>query len=111
MGCLIADIHMPGMSGIELQAKLNDERCRMPIIFLTGRGDIPSPVSAIKSGAIDFFTKPVDGAVLLNSVEKALQWDNAYSARTNFNCDRQDLAPMPAHLRSAGIKKKLSIIG
>jgi FixJ family two-component response regulator len=77
VGCLIADIHMPGMSGIELQAKLKDERCLMPIIFLTGRGDIPSSVSAMKCGAIDFFTKPVDGTTLLNSVEKALQWESA----------------------------------
>ena len=77
VGCLIIDIHMPGMSGIELQAKLKDERCRIPIIFLTGRGDIPSTVSAMKCGAIDFFTKPVDGATLLNSVEKALQRDSA----------------------------------
>jgi FixJ family two-component response regulator len=77
VGCLIADIHMPGMSGIELQAKLKDERCLMPIIFLTGRGDIPSSVSAMKCGAIDFFTKPVDGTTLLNSVEKALRWDHA----------------------------------
>jgi FixJ family two-component response regulator len=76
VGCLIADIHMPGMSGIELQAKLRDEGCGMPIIFLTGRGDIPSSVSAMKCGAIDFFTKPVDGAMLLNSVEKALHWDS-----------------------------------
>jgi FixJ family two-component response regulator len=77
VGCLIADIHMPGMSGIELQAKLNCERCQIPIIFLTGRGDIPSTVSAMKCGAIDFFTKPVDGASLLNSIEKALQLDRA----------------------------------
>jgi FixJ family two-component response regulator len=77
VGCLIIDIHMPGMSGIELQAKLKDERCRIPIIFLTGRGDIPSTVSAMKCGAIDFFTKPVDGAALLNSLEKALQQDSA----------------------------------
>ena len=77
VGCLVADIHMPGMSGIELQAKLQHERCRIPIIFLTGRGDIPSTVSAMKSGAIDFFTKPVDGATLLISVEKALRWYSA----------------------------------
>ena len=77
VGCLIIDIHMPGMSGIELQAKLKDERCRIPIIFLTGRGDIPATVSAMKCGAIDFFTKPVDGATLLSSVEKALQWYSA----------------------------------
>jgi FixJ family two-component response regulator len=68
---------MPGMSGVELQAKLKHERCRTPIIFLTGRADIPSTVSAMKCGAIDFFTKPVDGASLLNSVEKALQRDSA----------------------------------
>jgi FixJ family two-component response regulator len=77
VGCLIVDIHMPGMSGIELQAKLKYERCRIPIIFLTGRADIPSTVSAMKCGAIDFFTKPIDGAALLNSLQKALQRDNA----------------------------------
>jgi FixJ family two-component response regulator len=77
VGCLIADIHMPGMSGIELQAKLKFEHCRIPIIFLTGRSDIPSAVRAMKCGAIDFLTKPIDGTALLNSVEKALQRDNA----------------------------------
>jgi FixJ family two-component response regulator len=71
--CLIADIRMPGMSGIELHARLKAERCRTPIIFITGRGDIPSAVSAMKEGANDFFTKPVDGASLLSSVERALQ--------------------------------------
>src|ERR1700758_4782141 len=71
--CLIADVRMPGMSGIELQAKLKAERCRIPIIFITGRGDIPLAVNAMKEGASDFFTKPVDGTSLLNSVECALQ--------------------------------------
>src|ERR1700760_2120887 len=71
--CLIADIRMPGMSGIELQAKLKVERCRIPIIFITGLGDIPLAVSAMKEGASDFFTKPVDGTSLLGSVERALQ--------------------------------------
>ena len=71
--CLIADIRMPGMSGMELQAKLKAERCRIPIIFITGRGDIPLAVSAMKKGASDFFTKPVDGTSLLNSVERVLQ--------------------------------------
>ena len=73
--CLIADVRMPGMSGIEMQAKLKAERCRIQIIFITARGDIPSTVSAMKGGAIDFFTKPVDGTALLNSIEKALQQD------------------------------------
>ena len=75
--CLLADIRMQGMSGIELQTKLKTERCRIPIIFITGRGDIPSAVNAMKEGASDFFTKPVDGTALLNSVERALQRDRA----------------------------------
>jgi FixJ family two-component response regulator len=76
VGCLIADIQMPGMSGIELQARLAHERYSIPIIFLTGRGDIPSTVSAMKCGAIDFFTKPVNAETLLNSVKRALQQDS-----------------------------------
>src|ERR1700728_4097832 len=75
--CLIADICMPGMSGIELQARLKAERCRIPIIFITGGGDIPLAVNAMKEGASDFFTKPVDGTSLLRSVERALQQDLA----------------------------------
>ena len=81
--CLIADIRMPGMSGIELQAKLKAERCRIPIIFITGRGDIPMAVSAMKEGASDFFTKPVDGTALVNSVERALQRDRANRQKAN----------------------------
>jgi FixJ family two-component response regulator len=80
VGCLIVDIQMPGMSGIELLAHLNTERCPIPIIFLTGRGDIPLAVSAMKQGASDFYTKPVNGISLLNSVERALQ-QNIASAR------------------------------
>ena len=71
--CLIADICMPGMSGMELQAKLKAERCQIPIIFLTGRADIPLAVSAMREGASDFFTKPVDGTSLLCSVKRAVQ--------------------------------------
>jgi len=73
VGCLIVDIQMPGMSGIELQALLNTERCPLPIIFITGCGDIPLAVSAMKQGASDFHTKPVNGVSLLNSVERALR--------------------------------------
>jgi FixJ family two-component response regulator len=69
---------MPGMSGIELQAKLKAERCRIPIIFITGGGDIPLAVSAMKEGASDFFTKPVDGTSLLSSVERALHQNLAH---------------------------------
>src|SRR5580693_6418022 len=71
--CLLADIRMPGMSGLELQATLKSERCQVPIIFITGLGDIPMAVHAMRQGAIDFLTKPVDDAALLKSVERAFQ--------------------------------------
>ena len=68
--CLIADIRMPGMSGLELQTKLKAERCRIPIIFITARGDIPMTVRAMKDGANDFLTKPINAAALVNSIER-----------------------------------------
>jgi FixJ family two-component response regulator len=71
--CLIADVRMTGMSGLELQAKLRCESCLLPIIFITGLGDIPTAVRAMREGAIDFLTKPVDDAALLKSVERAFQ--------------------------------------
>src|SRR5580658_5298565 len=71
--CLIADIGMPGMSGIELQARLRVERCGIPIIFITARGDIPLAVSAMREGASDFFAKPFEGGVFLAAVERALR--------------------------------------
>jgi FixJ family two-component response regulator len=72
-GCLIADLRMPGMSGIELQAQLKAEQCRTPIIFITGVGDIPVAVRAMKDGAIDFFTKPFEDSAILVAVENALE--------------------------------------
>jgi FixJ family two-component response regulator len=71
--CLISDIRMPGMCGLELQATLKNESCRVPIIFITGLGDIRMAVRAMREGAIDFLTKPVDDAALLQSVERAFQ--------------------------------------
>ena len=71
--CLISDIRMPGMSGLDLQATLRCESCLLPIIFITGLGDIPMAVRAMREGAIDFLTKPVDDAALLKSVERAVQ--------------------------------------
>jgi FixJ family two-component response regulator len=73
--CLIADIGMPGMSGIELQARLKLERFGIPIIFITARGDIPLAVNAMKGGAIDFFTKPFEDGEFLAAVEHALEKD------------------------------------
>lgn len=72
--CLVLDLKMPKLGGLEVQKSIS-ERTSMPIIFITGRGDIRSTVNAMKGGAIDFLTKPVDEAALLVSVEKALQQD------------------------------------
>ena len=74
--CLILDLKMPGLGGLEVQ-KLISAKTSMPVIFLTGRGDIPSTVRAMKGGAVDFLTKPVDEEALLVSVERALRQDRA----------------------------------
>jgi FixJ family two-component response regulator len=72
-GCLIADIRMPGMSGLELQAQLNAERCRMPIIFITAHGDAKMRMQALRAGAVEFLAKPFDDEALLASVRAALE--------------------------------------
>jgi FixJ family two-component response regulator len=71
--CLIADIRMPGMSGLELQAHLNAERCRVPIIFITAHGDEKMRLQARREGAVEFLSKPFDNEVLLDSVRAALE--------------------------------------
>jgi FixJ family two-component response regulator len=71
--CLIADIRMPGMSGLELQAQLNAERCRIPIIFITAHGDAKMRIQALRAGAVEFLSKPFDNKALLESVRAALE--------------------------------------
>ena len=71
--CLIADIRMPGMSGLELQAKLNAERCRIPTIFITAHGDEKMRMQALRAGAVEFLAKPFDDEALLESVRAALE--------------------------------------
>ena len=70
--CLIADIRMPGMSGLELQAKLSKDQHKIPIIFITAQGDEKMRMQALRSGAVKFLTKPLDKGVLLDSVRIAL---------------------------------------
>lgn len=72
-GCLIADIRMPGISGLELQAKLNADRCRIPIIFITAHGDEKMRLQALRAGAVEFLAKPFDDEALLVSVRSALE--------------------------------------
>jgi FixJ family two-component response regulator len=71
--CLIADIRMPGMSGLELQAKLKAEGCQIPIIFITAHGDAELRALAMRDGAAEFLTKPFNDAVLLEIVHAALE--------------------------------------
>jgi FixJ family two-component response regulator len=70
--CLIADIRMPGMSGLDLQAKLNADHCPIPIIFITAHGDEQMRLQAMRGGAVKFLGKPFDSAILLESVRVAL---------------------------------------
>jgi FixJ family two-component response regulator len=72
LGCIILDLRMHGLSGIDLQERLSQAGTALPIVFLTGHGDIPTGVKAMKKGAVDFLTKPVDEDSLLNAVELAL---------------------------------------
>ena len=72
-GCIILDLAMPGLDGLQLQQRLTERGGLLPIIFLTGRGDIPTSVRAMKQGAADFLTKPIDERELLAAVRKAIE--------------------------------------
>ena len=71
--CLIADVRMPGISGIDLQARLKADKCRIPIIFITAHGDAKMRIRAMRDGAVEFLTKPFDDAVLLETVHAAAE--------------------------------------
>jgi FixJ family two-component response regulator len=73
IACLIADIRMPGISGLELQAQLNTQRCRIPIIFITAHGDEKMRMQALRAGAVEFMAKPFNDEALLESVRAALE--------------------------------------
>ncbi|MBE2285128.1 MAG: response regulator transcription factor [Prosthecobacter sp.] len=71
--CAVVDLHMPGLSGIELQKRLCDSPAACPVIFISGNGDIPSTVQAMRQGAVTFLTKPFDTTELLHAIEEALR--------------------------------------
>ncbi|MFZ1326035.1 MAG: response regulator [Candidatus Contendobacter sp.] len=79
-GCLVLDVRMPGMSGLELQKQLQAQDCRTPILFMTGHGDVPMALRAMKAGAFDFIEKPFQGEMLLQRVREALAVDARQSA-------------------------------
>lgn len=74
-GCLVADVRMPGMDGLELQRALRAVGCERPIVFITGQGDIPTTVQAMKAGAVTFLSKPVPSAELVAAISEALARD------------------------------------
>jgi len=87
-GCLVLDVRLPGLSGLDLQRELANTNATLPIIFLTGHGDIPMSVRAMKAGAIEFLTKPFREQDLLDAIRQAIDRDRA--ART----ERQELAEL-----------------
>ena len=71
--CLVLDLQLPGLSGLELQKRMAEVKMEIPIIFLTGHGDIPASVQAMKGGAFEFLTKPVDDDTLLHAIQEAIE--------------------------------------
>jgi two-component system response regulator FixJ len=81
-GCLLLDVQMPQMTGLELQQRLNIRGWRIPVIFITGHGTVPLAIASMKAGAFDFIEKPLRKDALLESIERALHWnDRAYEER------------------------------
>ena len=106
--CLVLDVRLPGLSGIDLQQELQRTNLILPIIFITGHGDIPMTVKAMKAGAVDFLSKPVRDTDLLRAIEQALaraiydraQWDVAKTIQTRV----EKLTPREREVMSLVIK-------
>jgi len=89
-GCLVLDIRMPGMSGLELQQRLEELRARLPIVFITGHGDVPMAVQAMKRGAVDFIRKPFRDQELLDRVNEALAVEAGQRAEVETLADLRE---------------------
>ncbi len=99
-GCLILDVRMPGPSGLDLQEALNRSPLALPVIFLTGHGDVRSSVRAMKAGAADFLTKPVESKALLAAVQNAIERDaQALAARNELAMLRARFDSLSAYER------------
>ena len=96
-GCLLLDVRMPGMSGLELQEHFIDQDIRIPIIIITGHGDVPMAVRAMKAGAVDFIEKPFNDEQLLESIRNALNLDNE---QRSDQAERAKIAALLDHLTS-----------
>lgn len=94
-GCIVLDVRMPGLSGLELMEKMNEDRFAPPVILITGHGDIPMAVRALKAGAFDFIEKPFSDQVLLERIQQALQRDTTDRASER---DRTEIERRAARL-------------
>ena len=86
-GCLVLDVRMPGMSGLDLQSRLASEQLHPPIIVITGHGDVPMAVRAVQAGALDFIEKPFNDQVLLDSVHRAIEQDAEQRGQASILAD------------------------
>jgi len=121
-GCLVLDLLMPDMSGLDLQKELARRGHHRPIVFLSGQGDVPSSVSAMKSGAVDFLIKPVDSEILLAAVTSAMDYDARQRTAASRTCgvrtrlssltarERQVLGGVVAGLLNKQIAGRLGIV-
>ena len=115
-GCIVLDVQLPDRSGLELQVLLAESAIALPIVFMTGHGQIPDTVRAIQRGAVDFLTKPVDGPVLLAAVSRALAQDVAARAararQQNLRSRYERLTPRERevflHLISGQLNKQVA---
>jgi len=89
-GCLVLDVRMPGMSGIQLQSKLKEKNFHIPIIFITGHGDVPMAVRAFKNGAVDFIEKPFRNQILLDQIQESLERDANIREKQNLQKTSED---------------------
>ncbi len=94
-GCLVLDVALPDLGGLELQQHLGEDQAELPIIFITGKGDVPITVKAMKAGAVEFLTKPIDQDGLLRAIEDALARSGAaLEARRSMHTLRDDYASL-----------------
>jgi len=115
-GCLVLDVSMPGLNGLDLQQALAAKGTELPIIFLTGRGDIPTSVQAMKQGAVDFLTKPVNDEDLLSAIRAGIDRDTANrqarAERLKIQQQLESLTPRErevlAHIISGKLNKQVA---
>jgi FixJ family two-component response regulator len=93
LGCLVLDVSLPDLTGLELQQRLASDEIELPIIFITGHGDVPMSVRAMKAGAVEFLTKPIDDDALLRAIDDAVaKCKSAFEGQLDLRTLRQDFA-------------------